>query len=54
MAVVEMSAADRAAHAAASYVRSSSVRRTAATPLTDEEREELSRKLAERNKNSRR
>ncbi|MFB9485491.1 hypothetical protein ACFFSH_39965 [Streptomyces filamentosus] len=50
-----MSAADIAAHEAASYVRpSASIRRTAATPLTDEEREELSRKLAERNKNSRR
>ncbi|MER6098375.1 hypothetical protein ABT154_21455 [Streptomyces sp. NPDC001728] len=49
-----MSAADRAAHAAATYVRRSDapVRRTAATPLTDEEREELSKKLAERNKNS--
>ncbi|MFB9485477.1 hypothetical protein ACFFSH_39895 [Streptomyces filamentosus] len=44
-----MSAADRAAHEAASYVR-----RQAAAPLSDKEREELSRKLAERNKNSRR
>lgn len=44
--VVEMSAADRAAHAAGSYVRSSPV------ALTDEERDELSKKLAETNKRS--
>lgn len=49
IAVYEMSAADIAAHKAASYVR-----RQAAAPLSDEERKELSRKLAERNKNSRR
>lgn len=49
IAVYEMTAADIAAHEAASYIR-----RQAAVPLTDEERKELSKKLAERNKNSRR
>ncbi|MFD6360172.1 hypothetical protein ACFWFX_09995 [Streptomyces roseolus] len=48
IAVYEMTAADIAAHNAGSHFRLSDV------PLTDEEREELSRKLAERNKNSRR
>ncbi|MER7623918.1 hypothetical protein [Streptomyces sp. NPDC126503] len=50
--MLDMSAADIAAHEAASYVRRSPARRTAATPLTDEEREELSKKLAEVNKRS--
>ena len=44
--MVEMSAADRAAHDAASYVRTQPVR------LTDEERKELSDKVRELNKNS--
>lgn len=53
--MLDMSAADIAAHEAASYVRrraNAPVRRTAAMPLTDEEREELSKKLAEVNKRS--
>lgn len=53
--MLDMSAADIAAHKAASYVRhpaNASIRRTAVMPLTDEEREELSKKLAEVNKRS--
>lgn len=44
--VVEMSEADKKAHDLGSYFRSSLV------ALTDEERDELSKKLAEKNKGS--
>lgn len=47
IAVYEMTAADIAAHEAASYIR-----RQAAVPLTDEERKELSDKVREANKRS--
>lgn len=47
IAVFEMSAADIAAHEAASYVR-----RQASVPLSDEERKELSDKVREANKRS--
>ncbi|MFB7605257.1 hypothetical protein [Streptomyces gardneri] len=42
-----MSPADKAAHAAASYVRPARP-----VSMTDEERDDLSKKLAERNKHS--
>lgn len=47
IAVYEMTAADIAAHKAASYVR-----RQASVPLSDEERKDLSDKVRKLNKDS--